>query len=77
MDDVIENCQTTFEEDGVNQQTLDDLRKVGLLRSLQSTLLPKTMILALGSSSYTVCGLSVIRFKSYRFSNGYFTFKTD
>ncbi|KAK4691682.1 transcription initiation factor TFIIA large subunit, partial [Lecanoromycetidae sp. Uapishka_2] len=27
MDDVIENCQTTFEEDGVNQQTLDDLRK--------------------------------------------------
>ena len=28
MDDVIENCQTTFEEDGVNQQTLDDLRKV-------------------------------------------------
>lgn len=30
MDDVIENCQTTFEEDGVNQQTLDDLRKVGL-----------------------------------------------
>lgn len=29
MDDVIENCQTTFEEDGVNQQTLDDLRKVG------------------------------------------------
>ena len=31
MDDVIENCQNTFEEDGVNQQTLDDLRKVGLL----------------------------------------------
>lgn len=28
MDDVIENCATTFEEDGVNQQTLDDLRKV-------------------------------------------------
>ena len=29
MDDVIENCQTTFEEDGVNLQILDDLRKVG------------------------------------------------
>lgn len=29
MDDVIENCQVTFEEDGVNQQTLDELRKVG------------------------------------------------
>jgi len=29
MDDVVENCQTTFEEDGVNSQTLDDLRKVG------------------------------------------------
>jgi len=29
MDDVIENCQTTFEEDGVNQQTLEDLRSVG------------------------------------------------
>lgn len=31
MDDVIESCQVTFEEDGVNQHTLDDLRKVGLL----------------------------------------------
>ena len=30
MDDVIDNCATTFEEDGVNQQTLDDLRKVCL-----------------------------------------------
>lgn len=29
MDDVIESCHVTFEEDGVNQQTLDDLRKVG------------------------------------------------
>lgn len=29
MDDVIESCQVTFEEDGVNQHTLDDLRKVG------------------------------------------------
>ncbi len=29
MDDVIENCQTTFEEDGVAQQTLEDLRSVG------------------------------------------------
>ena len=31
MDDVIDSCQVTFEEDGVNQQTLDDLRKVGSL----------------------------------------------
>lgn len=31
MDDVIESCQVTFEEDGVNQHTLDDLRKVGHL----------------------------------------------
>lgn len=31
MDDVIESCQVTFEEDGVNQHTLDELRKVGLL----------------------------------------------
>ena len=38
MDDVIENCQTTFEEDGVNPQILDDLRKVGhLLLSPAST----------------------------------------
>ena len=29
MEDVIENCQTTFEEDGVNQQTLEDLKSVG------------------------------------------------
>lgn len=34
MDDVIENCQTTFEEDGVNQQTLEDLRSVGFPCSL-------------------------------------------
>lgn len=30
MDDVIDNCQTTFEEDGVNQDTLDELRTVGV-----------------------------------------------
>ena len=29
MDDVIDNCQVTFEEDGINQQTLNDLRTVG------------------------------------------------
>ena len=49
MDDVIENCQTTFEEDGVNQQTLDDLRKVGLspcYRSSRSILLPQISIIA-------------------------------
>lgn len=31
MDDVIDSCQVTFEEDGVNQHTLDELRKVGIL----------------------------------------------
>ena len=30
MEDVIENCQTTFEEEGVSQQTLEDLRSVGV-----------------------------------------------
>ena len=34
MNDVIENCQTTFEEDGVNQQTLEDLRSVGPIVAL-------------------------------------------
>lgn len=34
MDDVIESCQVTFEEDGVNQHTLDDLRKVGHLLNI-------------------------------------------
>lgn len=29
MDDVIDNCATTFEEDGVNNETLADMRKVG------------------------------------------------
>ena len=29
MDDVIDNCQVTFEEDGINQQTLNDMRTVG------------------------------------------------
>lgn len=28
MDDVIENCHNTFEEDGVSQQTLEDLKTV-------------------------------------------------
>lgn len=32
MDDVIDSCQVTFEEEGVNHQTLDDLRKVGAFR---------------------------------------------
>ena len=49
MDDVIENCQTTFEEDGVNQQTLDDLRKVGLFLFLQ-----QIIDIVPGSSSYTL-----------------------
>ena len=54
MDDVIENCQTTFEEDGVNQQTLDDLRKVGLplpYHASRSILLRQISIIAPGSSS--------------------------
>lgn len=52
MDDVIENCQTTFEEDGVNQQTLDDLRKVGLFLfswSLWSVLVQQIIIIVAGS----------------------------
>ena len=28
MDDVIDNCHTTFEEEGVSQQTLEELRTV-------------------------------------------------
>jgi hypothetical protein len=28
MDEVIESCQVAFEEDGINSQTLEDLRKV-------------------------------------------------
>ena len=39
MDDVIENCQTTFEEDGVNQQTLEDLKSVGISLSFIPALL--------------------------------------
>lgn len=30
MDEVIEACQVPFEEDGVNSQTLEDLRTVRL-----------------------------------------------
>jgi len=33
MDDVIDNCQVTFEEDGINQQTLNDMKTVGLFFS--------------------------------------------
>ena len=40
MDDVIENCQTTFEEDGVNPQILDDLRKVGHLSLSPASIKP-------------------------------------
>lgn len=29
MDDVIDQSQVTFEEDGINQQTLEELRAVG------------------------------------------------
>ena len=36
MDDVIDTCQVTFEEDGINQQTLNDLRTVGLAFSSPS-----------------------------------------
>lgn len=51
MDDVIDNCATTFEEDGVNQQTLDDLRKVGLFLYPVSWPTPLKSSLALFRSS--------------------------
>ena len=64
MDDVIENCQTTFEEDGVNQQTLDDLRKVGLF-SLVSVMVQTINIFA-RSISDIVIALSLTRFEINR-----------
>lgn len=62
MDDVIENCQTTFEEDGVNQQTLDDLRKVGLPLHYHSSwsILCRRLALLLLAAAHQ----SVLRFKS-------------
>ena len=41
MDEVIESCQVPFEEDGVNSQTLDDLRKVS---DLDSSLVMKIVV---------------------------------
>ena len=41
MDDVIENLQVTFEEDGINQQTLNDLRTVGCLVSFATITRPR------------------------------------
>ena len=35
IDDTFEQSQVTFEEEGINQQTLDELRAVGLPCSLQ------------------------------------------
>ena len=62
MDDVIENCQTTFEEDGVNQQTLDDLRKVCLIPSCcpsWSIVGQQMIIVVVDSSSCIVFGLNI------------------
>ena len=70
MDDVIENCQTTFEEDGVNQQTLDDLRKVGLFFcswSLWSLLLQQFIIIVAGSIFRIVCALRIVQSKRFGF----------
>ena len=77
MDDVIENCQTTFEEDGVNQQTLDDLRKVG--RSLSyhslswSNLLSQISSFVPGSSPYMIFALSIFQIKRFMSFQRYFT----
>lgn len=66
MDDVIDNCQTTFEEDGVNQDTLDELRTVGLpfsLHSSRSILLPQVSIITPGSSPYMTSAFSITPFR--------------
>ena len=70
MDDVIENCQTTFEEDGVNQQTLDDLRKVGLFSSswsLWSILLQQLIFIVAGSIFCNFSALRFVQFKKFGF----------
>ena len=72
MDDVIENCQTTFEEDGVNPQTLDDMRKVGLFPSCCSSwsfVGHQIIIMVVGSSSCIVFELSIARSKRSGSSN--------
>ena len=70
MDDVIENCQTTFEEDGVNQQTLDDLRKVGLLFfswSLWSVLSHQVIVIIAGNIFCIFSALRVVQFEKFGF----------
>lgn len=59
MDDVIENCQVTFEEDGVNQQTLDELRKVGLF-SLFSYLAGRIF-----STCFQTFGIAMTSFEAF------------
>ena len=78
MDDVIDNCQTVFEEDGVNQQTLDDLRKVGLSLSSseRARKAPATIVVSLivGKEAACYCYItscSVSR-KTFRSSWGSF-----
>lgn len=64
MDDVIDNCQVTFEEDGINQQTLNDMKTVGLSFSfltaslwIKFSQIPVSSIETqlLGFASETVC----------------------
>ena len=52
MDDVIENLANTFEEDGVNRQTLDDLRKVCLQLCLACSLISSPILLLRRSLTY-------------------------
>ena len=70
MDDVIENCQTTFEEDGVNQHTLDDLRKVGLFLFswlLWSVLLQQIITIVAGSILRIFSALRIVQSKRFGF----------
>ncbi|KAM0806374.1 transcription factor IIA, alpha/beta subunit-domain-containing protein [Usnea florida] len=70
MDDVIENCQTTFEEDGVNQQTLDDLRKVGFFSPdgrCGQFLLQQLIFIVAGSIFLIFSALRFVQFKKFGF----------
>ena len=65
MDDVIENCQTTFEEDGVNQQTLDDLRKVGFPLSSAITKLSSRLSFSSLTAAYLLLASFILQPTSF------------
>lgn len=66
MDDVIENCQVTFEEDGVNQQTLDELRKVSLLSLVSLVAFSQHVLRHFGLAMTNVEAFLFIRLESYK-----------